>query len=102
MNLSSLFLNFSPCSSYARSVFEWDPNTPLVAAREIYRSDVTAMWPDSFGFDNKGNLLVLSNRLNRFIANPPIMSFTGDANFRIHSVIFNRIRKILNVSVLGG
>jgi len=45
----------------------------------------TLQWPDTFGFDNTGNLLFTTNRLQLFFNGS--MNFTGeDANFRLFRV----------------
>lgn len=67
------------------SVLEWTPGTPLDQARVIAKSAEDLSWPDTFGFDNKGNLLVLSNRLHKWVTGQ--LNFDGaESNFRIVSI----------------
>lgn len=66
-------------------MLEWTPGTPLSTARTIAESKEDLSWPDTFGFDGKGNLLVLSNRLHLWVDGK--MSFEpGTVNFRVVSV----------------
>lgn len=69
------------------SVLEWVPGTPLDEAKIVYENVVTMKWPDTFGFDGKGNLLVLSNRLHQFVKGT--MDWAGDANFRVVAIAIN-------------
>ncbi|XP_023012970.2 yellow-1 [Leptinotarsa decemlineata] len=50
------------------SIAKWDTHTPFQTRQRIIARDPRFLeWPNSFAFDQSGNITVLVNRLNRFI-----------------------------------
>ncbi|XP_066252993.1 protein yellow-like [Euwallacea similis] len=65
------------------SVARWDSNTPFQFGQRIIAKDDTYLeWVNSFSLDDKGNLTILVNRLNRFIYGK---LKTNEVNFRLIS-----------------
>lgn len=63
------------------SIAIWDPKTPFTSGQKIIARDTTHIqWPDSLTFDDDGNLLVVTNRLQKFIYGQINIS---EPNFRI-------------------
>lgn len=63
------------------SIAKWDSKTPFTSGQKIIARDTTYIqWPDSLAFDMSGNLLVVTNRLQKFIYGQMNLS---EPNFRI-------------------
>lgn len=63
------------------SIAKWDIHTPFQTSQKIIARDQKYLeWPNSFTFDQTGNITVLVNRLNRFIYNKLDLN---EANFRL-------------------
>lgn len=64
----------------------WNVSTPLTIATQhfLFENDERFQWQDTFGFDNSGSLLLVSNRLQLM---PNSYDFSGNSgsNFRIYS-----------------
>lgn len=59
-------LYYSLLSTY--SIARWDSHTPFQSGQKIIaRDDNFLEWPNSFTFDQDGNITVLVNRLNKFL-----------------------------------
>lgn len=68
-------------------VYRWSPEMGDASNAEVLVNDAERLWwVDTFAFDNKGNLLLTSNKLSFFFSGA--MDFTGASggNFRIISV----------------
>ena len=68
------------------AVYAWTIGSPLASASVVIANTSTTQWPDTFAWDQKGNLLFVSNKLQLFAFGG--MSFDGSdgSNFRIWSV----------------
>ncbi|KAI4455864.1 protein yellow-related [Holotrichia oblita] len=63
------------------SIVRWDSSTPFITGQQVIaRDDNYIQWPNSFAFDDGGNILVLTNRLEKYIQNKMSLS---EPNFRI-------------------
>lgn len=63
------------------SVAKWDSKVPFTSGQRVIARDSTYIqWPDSIAFDMSGNLLVVTNRLQKFIYGTLNLN---EANFRI-------------------
>jgi hypothetical protein len=75
------------------AIHSWDSSLgTLTPSNQPYLqipNSVSCNWPDTFGFDNKGSLVVVTNRLGSFINGT--MDFTGTSgfNFRVNSFYIN-------------
>lgn len=50
------------------SIAKWDSRTPFASGQKVISRDaVYIQWPNSFTFDMSGNIVVLTNRLQKFI-----------------------------------
>lgn len=50
------------------SVGKWDSQTPFASGQKVISRDAAFIqWPNSFTFDLSGNLILLTNRLHKFI-----------------------------------
>lgn len=67
------------------AIYRWNPasSTPVSAAAKIAQDKEELNWVDTLAFDNRGNLLVTSNKLGQFFGGA--MDFTKP-NFRIISL----------------
>jgi len=78
------FANVNECS-----LLWWNTSEgTLTRNNQFYlqrKDSVNCDWGDTFGFDNQGNLLVTTNRIEQYVAD--VMDFTGHSgfNFRILS-----------------
>lgn len=63
------------------SIARWDSNTPFSDSQKVITRDKAYLqWPDSLAFDMSGNLLVVTNKLQKFIYGK--LNLT-EPNFRI-------------------
>lgn len=76
-NNSSLYYSLLTTNSIAK----WNTQLPLQTSQQIIARDPNFLeWPNSFAFDQNGNLTVLVNRLDRFIYDKLDLN---QANFRL-------------------
>lgn len=69
------------------SVYRWDPATENASEAEILATDHDQLWwVDTFAFDNAGNLLLTSNKLNGFFGHELDLTGASGGNFRIISM----------------
>lgn len=65
------------------SIAKWDSKMPFTSAQRIIARDpIYIQWPDSLAFDTSGNLLVVTNKLQKFIYGQINLN---EPNFRILS-----------------
>lgn len=63
------------------SIARWDSSTPFTSGQQIISKDENYIqWPNSFAFDDEGNILVLTNSLEKYIQNKMSLK---EPNFRI-------------------
>lgn len=63
------------------SIVRWDSTTPFSTGQQVIAEDVNYIqWPNSFAFDDGGNVLVLTNRLEKYVQNKMSLD---EPNFRI-------------------
>lgn len=66
------------------AVLVWDTSDglPLGAQQVMAQSNDTMQWPDTFAFDNVGNLWFTTNKLQLYFANT--MKFDGSTGSNVH------------------
>lgn len=65
------------------SIARWDSSQPFATSQKLISKDPEYLqWPSSFAFDDKGNLLLVTNKLQRFIYDKIRLD---QSNFRILS-----------------
>ncbi|GJQ81722.1 hypothetical protein Trydic_g9162 [Trypoxylus dichotomus] len=63
------------------SIVRWDSSTPFSSGQQtIAKDDNYIQWPNSFTFDDAGNIIVLTNRLEKYIQNKMTLD---EPNFRL-------------------
>lgn len=64
-------------------VAKWNIHTPFSTSKVLDQNKRELIWPDSFGFDSKGNLYVLANGINKFYDPSYKLQVTTEIKFRI-------------------
>lgn len=63
------------------SIVRWDSSTPFITGQKVIaKDDNYIQWPNSFAFDDGGNVLVLTNKLEKYVQNKMSLN---EPNFRI-------------------
>lgn len=65
------------------SVLYWNPEEELTENTqfELTHNNDYLQWQDTFAFDNKGSIIMVTNRLQLF---PTQYDFTGNSGFNFH------------------
>lgn len=74
-------LYFGLLNTYA--IAQWNMYTPFTTTTVIDKNRKAIIWPDSFGFDSKGNLYVLANGINKYHDTNYKLEITDEMKFRI-------------------
>ena len=65
------------------ALYEWTPGTPLSSMAMLAESPTLLNWIDTFAWDGRGNLLLTSNKLQRFSNGSYDMRANAPPNFRV-------------------
>eukprot|EP01121_Diplochlamys_sp_Union-15-3_P011318 TRINITY_DN3265_c0_g1_i1.p1 TRINITY_DN3265_c0_g1~~TRINITY_DN3265_c0_g1_i1.p1 ORF type:complete len:400 (+),score=79.49 TRINITY_DN3265_c0_g1_i1:17-1216(+) len=68
------------------AIFEYNPLEPLSNMKMIAMDPLFSQWPDTFAFDGLGNLIWVSNKLQKFFYGEMVFDGSDGANFRIWSL----------------
>ena len=68
------------------ALYEWTPGLAMTSARIVAQNSTTMQWIDTFAFDEAGNLLFTTNRLQLYFTQT--LNLT-DVNMRIFSIPIN-------------
>jgi hypothetical protein len=77
-NKGNLFYTLPPLYGIGR----WNINSQFSTA-EVIAKDESMVWTGSFAFDNKGNLRLLTNNINKFMDPAVQLELTGEIMFKI-------------------
>ncbi|RZB40610.1 MRJP domain containing protein [Asbolus verrucosus] len=78
-NEGNLFYTLPPLYG----VGKWNINTELSSSQIVAEDRENMVWTDTFAFDDKGNLRLLTNNINKFMDSSYPLKFSSDVQFRI-------------------
>lgn len=78
-NKGNLYYGLLPSYGIAK----WNIHSPFSTSKVVDKNRKELIWPDSFGFDSKGNLYVLANGINKYYDPSYKLQVNSDIKFRI-------------------